>query len=191
MVRAATLVSRDQTYLWILDLVTGLVLLACGALGTQRRPGSLVGPLFFASSPGSPGPLWSPPRFIGTAIAPSVVFLYRGFLAHVIVTFPTGRPADRLEWLAVGIGYATSLLAPLWYSPSPHRPLAPAGRRHLAGLPARSRVDEGGPTGRVSVWPSSSRRRWRSSRSGSSCDLPYPFGDAMTIAFHLVLDGLG
>jgi hypothetical protein len=105
-------------YPWILDLVTGAVFVSAGAVAALRRPASLVGPLlmltalaWFAAT------LVQPSRFVGTELAPSLVFLYRGFLAHAILTFPSGRPADRVEGIAVGVAYASSLLAPLWYQP--------------------------------------------------------------------------
>jgi hypothetical protein len=111
------LVNRvDATYPWVLDLVTGYVFLGSGLIATLRKPSSLVGPLFIlAAAAWFASTLIEPPRYVGTAVTPSVVFLYRGFLAHAILAFPTGRPADRVEWSAIVIAYGASLFAPLGY----------------------------------------------------------------------------
>ncbi|CAN5514000.1 hypothetical protein BH24CHL9_BH24CHL9_12890 [soil metagenome] len=178
----------DATYPWMLDLLTGLVMAACGAIGVGRRPASLVGPLFLLGAVAwFAGTLLEPPRGVSTVFPPSAAFLYRGFLAHALVTFPSGRPADRVEWIAVGLGYVTALLAPLW-----HRPIwgfALVGL--LVAVTWRAHR-------RARGWPKAARRDALGVAvlfaatvvvltAGKAIGLPYPLSDAMTIGFHLVV----
>jgi signal transduction histidine kinase len=178
-------------YPWILDLVTGATFVIAGAVAALRRPGSLVGPLllltalaWFAAT------LVEPSRFVSTELAPSLVFLYRGFLAHAILAFPSGRPTDRVEWIAVGVAYASSLLAPLWSQPL--MGIALVGL--LVGVTWRGYR-------RAPAWSRAARRDALTiavvaaasvvaSTAGHRLDLAYPLDDALTIALHLALMGI-
>jgi signal transduction histidine kinase len=178
-------------YPWILDFVTGATFVVAGAVAALRRPASLVGPLlmltalaWFAAT------LVQPSRFVGTELVPSLVFLYRGFLAHAILTFPSGRPADRIEWIAVGVAYATSLLAPLWYQPLVGLALVAL----LVGVSWRGYR-------RAPAWSRPARRDALTLAivaaatvvaltAGRLLGVPYPLDDALTIGFHVALMGI-
>jgi signal transduction histidine kinase len=178
-------------YPWILDLVTGATFVIAGAVAALRRPASLVGPLlmltalaWFAAT------LVEPSRFVGTELAPSLVFLYRGFLAHAILAFPSGRPADRIEWIAIGVAYSTSLFAPLWYQPLIGIVLVAL----LVGVCWRGYR-------RAPAWARPARRdaliiaviaaiTVLALTAGRRMDLAYPLDDALTIGFRVVLMGI-
>jgi signal transduction histidine kinase len=178
----------DATYPWMLDLLTGYVFLGAGVAGGIRRPNSLIGPLFvLTASAWFIGTLVEPARFVGTELAPSVVFLYRGPLIHAVVTFPTGRPADRVEWIAVLVGYGSSLVAPLWFHPVTGLVLVGLlvavtlrGYRRAAERTRPARREAVGAAALLATTVGVIT-------AGLAIDPPYPFGDAMTIAFHLVL----
>src|SRR5512133_249316 len=87
---------------WVPDLVTGWSLIACGLVGWSRRPESRSGPLMAAS-----GFAWFAGNF-ATA--------YRGPLFHLVLSYPRGRLAGRLERAAVAVGYLAAILTPAWRS---------------------------------------------------------------------------
>jgi signal transduction histidine kinase len=91
---------------WVPDLLAGWVLGACGLVGWERRPGSLVGPLLVATSG-----LW----FAGDLSA-AAVFAYRGPLLHVTLTYPGGRRRGRAQALTVAAAYLAAAVAPVWRS---------------------------------------------------------------------------
>jgi signal transduction histidine kinase len=91
---------------WIPDLVTGWTLIACGLVAWSRRGDSRSGPLLAAT-----GFSW----FLGN-FAAGALYLYRGPLVHLLVTYPSGRPSSRLEVAAVAVGYAAALALPVWRS---------------------------------------------------------------------------
>ncbi len=176
------------TYGPLLDLVTGYVFLAAGAMVTLRRPTSLVGPLFVLTAAAwFLGTLIEPSRFIGTQLAPSVVFLYRGPLLHAIVTFPTGRPAGLIEWVAVIGGYAAALVAPLWFDPIVSLVLLGLVTG-VAFRAYRHASERARPARREAL--AMALLLWGTGAviaAGGATDLPYPFDDAMRTAFHLAL----
>ncbi len=90
---AAEWIGRPE--LVVLDAVAGFVLVSGGLLAWSRRPDSSVGTLLVAA-----GGAW----FLGTIWAPAV-FLHRGPLAHLLLSYPTGRRLSRLERGAVGAAY--------------------------------------------------------------------------------------
>src|SRR5918996_6082976 len=91
---------------WIPDLVTGWTLIACGLVAWSRRGDSLSGPLLAAT-----GFAW----FFGN-FATGALYLYRGPLVHLLVTYPSGRASSRREVAAVAVGYATAVVTPVWRS---------------------------------------------------------------------------
>ena len=91
---------------WIPDLVTGWTLIACGLVAWSRRGDSRSGPLLAAT-----GFAW----FLGN-FATGALYLYRGPLVHLLVTYPSGRPSSRREVAAVAVGYATAVVTPVWRS---------------------------------------------------------------------------
>ena len=44
------------------------------------------------------------------------LYLYRGPLVHLLVTYPSGRVSSRLDRAAVAVGYAAAVLTPVWRS---------------------------------------------------------------------------
>src|SRR6188472_2503456 len=83
---------------WLPDLLTGWTLLACGAIGLLRRPGSRTPWLLSAA-----GACWFLPNFESAAVEPLALLaaqaatLHRGPLIHALLTFPTGRSTTSLE----------------------------------------------------------------------------------------------
>ncbi len=78
-----------------LDALVGLLFGLLGGFllpGRRQRP---VGILLLAT-----GAAW----LLGSAF-PGAVFLHRGPLVHLLVSYPRGRPKGLLEWLVVALGY--------------------------------------------------------------------------------------
>ena len=84
--------GRDPARLWVADLVTGWIVQTAGLIAWWRMPSSRIGPLLVAS-----GVAW----FIGNGAVSNLAwiaeaserlrFLYRAFVIHALVTYPTGR----------------------------------------------------------------------------------------------------
>jgi signal transduction histidine kinase len=89
----------------VLDAGAGFALLLLGLTAWSRRPASGVGPVMAAA-----GFAW----FLGTLWAPAV-FLNRGPLAHLLLSYPNGRlvPSTRLDRAAVVTAYAYASVYPL------------------------------------------------------------------------------
>jgi signal transduction histidine kinase len=100
---------------WAPDLLTGWTMIACGLAGWSRRPQSRSGALLAAA-----GFAWFAPNYasIGvTAIAwlsAHALYLYRGPLVQLVLTYPTGRAVRRLDRAAVAAGYAAAVITPVW-----------------------------------------------------------------------------
>jgi len=77
------------------DAAAGFALLFGGLVAWARRPRSRAGPIMSAG-----GLAW----FLGTLWAPAV-FLHRGPLAQLLISYPSGRLSSRLERVAVGAAY--------------------------------------------------------------------------------------
>jgi signal transduction histidine kinase len=92
---------------WAPDLLTGWWLIACGLIAWARRPASACGPLLAAT-----GFAWFAPNLLGAA----ALYLYRGPLVALVLTYPRGRPSGRAEAAAVLAGYGAALVAPVWRS---------------------------------------------------------------------------
>jgi signal transduction histidine kinase len=89
----------------VLDAGAGFALLVLGLTAWSRRPASQVGPIM-----GAAGFAW----FLGTFWTPAV-FLNRGPLAHLLLSYPNGRlvPSTRLERAAVVTAYAYAGVYPV------------------------------------------------------------------------------
>jgi signal transduction histidine kinase len=100
---------------WVPDLVVGWSFIGGGLLAMRRAPQSFSGVLLVVS-----GATW----FFGNfaAAGPGVVgwlgahllFLYRGALIHLVLTYPRGRTRSRLTIAAIVAGYAVSFVNPVW-----------------------------------------------------------------------------
>jgi len=105
----------DDPRHWVPDVVTGWTLIGCGLVAWSRRPESRSGVLLTVA-----GFAW----FLGNFAASDVdsiawlgahaLYVYRGPLVHLLVTYPSGRVASRFEWVAVAVGYAAAIVTPVW-----------------------------------------------------------------------------
>jgi signal transduction histidine kinase len=91
---AAEWIGRPE--LIALDAAAGFALLFLGLVAWSRRPGSGVGPVMSAT-----GFAW----FLGVLWAPAV-FLHRGPLAQLLISYPGGRLSSRLQRVGVAAAYA-------------------------------------------------------------------------------------
>jgi signal transduction histidine kinase len=93
----------DEIGLVVADGVVGLVLLSAAGGAWHRRPDSLVGPLM-----GLAGLTWFAGNFW-----PALLFLHRGPLVHLLLSYPSGR----LRWwparATVAGAYLTAAVEPL------------------------------------------------------------------------------
>src|SRR5215213_2986626 len=102
---------------WIPDLAVGWTFIGCGLVAWVRRPESRTGLLLTAT-----GFTWFVSNFahVGVAavawVAAHLVYLYRGPLVQLVLTYPSGRPASRLARAAVVVGYAAAVITPIWDS---------------------------------------------------------------------------
>jgi signal transduction histidine kinase len=102
---------------WVPDLLTGWSLIGCGLAGWACRPQSRSGALLAAA-----GFAWFVPGFAGGGVGPlgwlsaHALYLHRGPLVQLILTYPRGRVRGRVEGTAVGAGYAAAVLTPVWGS---------------------------------------------------------------------------
>jgi len=102
---------------WAPDLLTGWTLIACGLAGWSRRPQSRSGALLVAT-----GFAWFAPNFAATGVtalgwlSAHALYLYRGPLIHLVLTYPRGRLVRRLDRAAVAAGYAAAVITPVWGS---------------------------------------------------------------------------
>jgi signal transduction histidine kinase len=87
----------------VADLCVGLVLVSAGALAWMRRPASRVGIWMWAA-----GAAW----FLGTFGWP-FVFLHRGPLVQMHLSYPSGRLPSRLARAVVGLAYLDAIVVPL------------------------------------------------------------------------------
>lgn len=96
------------------DALTGLLVIAAGVVGWVSRPPSRCGRLLVMA-----GLTWFLGNLAGAGgviggIGAASTFAYRGVLIHLLLTFPTGRIRSRSVTAAVIVGYATSLVPPVW-----------------------------------------------------------------------------
>jgi signal transduction histidine kinase len=102
---------------WIPDLAVGWTLIGCGLVAWARRPESRTGPLMAAT-----GFTWFLFNFAQVEVAAvawvagHLVYLHRGPLVQLVLTYPSGRPGSRLVRGAVVVGYAAAIITPIWDS---------------------------------------------------------------------------
>jgi signal transduction histidine kinase len=100
---------------WAPDLLTGWTMIACGLIGWSRRPQSRSGALLAAA-----GFAWFAPNYAATGVtvlawlSAHALYLYRGPLVQLVLTFPRGRPVRRLDRAAVAVGYVVAVITPVW-----------------------------------------------------------------------------
>src|SRR5512133_2103418 len=133
---------------WVPDLVTGWSLIACGLIGWSRRPDSRSGVLMAAT-----GFAWFAGNFATAGLGPldwlagHALYLYRGPLVQLVLSYPRGRLAGRIERAAVALGYLAAIVTPAGRSGTTTIVLASllvgvAGRSylHAAGRERRERL---------------------------------------------------
>jgi signal transduction histidine kinase len=102
---------------WMPDLLTGWCLIGCGLVAWSRRPESRSGVLMTAT-----GFAWFAPNFVTSSVvvlawlSTHALYLHRGPLVQLLVTYPRGRATQRLERAAVALGYAAALVLAVWRS---------------------------------------------------------------------------
>jgi signal transduction histidine kinase len=102
---------------WLPDLITGWTLASCGLIAHARRPESKCGLLLVAA-----GIAWFLPDLatVGAGwlrwLAAHLLYLYRGPLVALVLTYPRGQPRGRLEVTAVVTGFGISLVVSVWES---------------------------------------------------------------------------
>ena len=85
------------------DVVVGCVLIICGVAAWDRRPESRVGLLMLLA-----GSTW----FLGNVIG-ALLYLHRGPLVQLNLTYPTGRLRSRLVATVVTAAYLDAVIEPL------------------------------------------------------------------------------
>jgi signal transduction histidine kinase len=139
----------DDPRHWVPDLVTGWTLIACGLVAWSRRPESRSGALMTAI-----GFSWFFGNFAASDVASvewlgaHALYLYRGPLIHLLLTYPSGRIRSRLEAAAVAVGYAAAIVTPVWRSEI--ATIALCGL--LVAVSARLYVQAVGPLRRARLW---------------------------------------
>jgi signal transduction histidine kinase len=107
----------DDARHWLPDLAVGWTLIACGLLAWSRRPESRSGPLLAVT-----GFIWFAGNFTTTGLAAvdwlsaHAIYLYRGPLVHLVLTYPRGRSRGRVDYAAVALAYAAAVVTPVWQS---------------------------------------------------------------------------
>ena len=106
-------VSDVPATVWVPDLVVGLTFFGCGLIATERQPHNRYGLLMVAT-----GLAWFLPNFAAVQagglawlawLAGHSVYLHRGPLIQLMVTFPTGRPTSRIALGIVVLGYLSAV----------------------------------------------------------------------------------
>jgi signal transduction histidine kinase len=107
----------DDARHWIPDLATGWALIACGLIGWSRRANDRSGVVMIAT-----GFAWFAANFTATGVgtidwlSAHALYLHRGPLVQLVLTYPRGTPVGRLERAAVVAGYAAAVVTPIWRS---------------------------------------------------------------------------
>jgi signal transduction histidine kinase len=102
---------------WVPDLLTGWSMIGCGLAGWARRPQSRCGALLAAA-----GFAWFAPDFAATGVGPlgwlgaHALYLHRGPLVQLVLTYPLGCVRGPVEGAAVVVGYVAAVVAPVWGS---------------------------------------------------------------------------
>ena len=91
----------------VADLIAGWAMLGCGLAAWSRRPESRAGLLMAAT-----GVAW----FAG-GLLPAAVYLHRGPLVHLLLSYPTGRLTRRFDRAVVAAAYLDGAIEPLASSP--------------------------------------------------------------------------
>ena len=91
---------------WLPDIAVGWTLIACGLLAWSRRPESHSGAVMAAT-----GFAWFAANFSSQAL-----YLHRGPLVQLVLSYPSGRLGGRLERATVGAAYVAAVIPAVWRS---------------------------------------------------------------------------
>jgi signal transduction histidine kinase len=138
---------------WVPDVAVGWCLIGCGFVASVRRPESRSGVLMMAT-----GFTWYLGNFAGVGVsvvawaAAHALYLHRGPLFQLLLTYPSGRRPSRAAGTAIGVFYAAAVITPVWQSEAAAillaalllgicgyeyvRLVGPARRMHLIALQA-------------------------------------------------------
>jgi signal transduction histidine kinase len=92
---------------WLPDLATGWTLIACGLIAWSRRSDSRSGPIMAAT-----GFAW----FAANFASDLALYLHRGPLIHLVLSYPRGRLGGRVDRFAVAIAYGAAVIPAVWRS---------------------------------------------------------------------------
>jgi signal transduction histidine kinase len=112
-----SLIGSGDVRGWVPDLVAGWLLIGCGLFGWRRWPESRSGVLLAMT-----GFAWFAPNFapsdVGAVdwLAAHALFLHRGPLLQLALTYPVGRVRGRLDRAGVALAWGAALVAPAWRS---------------------------------------------------------------------------
>ena len=102
---------------WIPDLAVGWCLIGCGFVASVRRPESRSSVLMSAT-----GFAWFLGNFAGVGVsvvawaAAHALYLHRGPLFQLLLTYPSGRRPSRVTGAAIAVFYAAAVITPVWQS---------------------------------------------------------------------------
>jgi signal transduction histidine kinase len=102
---------------WVPDLATGWTVIGCGLVAWSRRPGSRSGAVMTAT-----GFAWFAGNFATSSVgvvawlSAHALYLHRGPLVQLVLTYPRGVPVGRLQRAVVAVGYVVAAVTPVWRS---------------------------------------------------------------------------
>ena len=102
---------------WIPDLAVGWCLIGCGVIASVRHPESRSGVLMSAT-----GFTWFLGNFAGAGVtvvawaSAHALFLHRGSLFHLLLTYPSGRGPSWVTRAAIAVFYAAAVITSVWQS---------------------------------------------------------------------------
>jgi hypothetical protein len=103
LVAALASAGRLDPAVTVLDLAAGLILMGAGIVAWDLRPRSRVGILVAAI-----GLAW-----LAGTLVPAALYLHRGLLAFLLLSYPTGILSDRLSVIAVVAACLYGALLPM------------------------------------------------------------------------------
>src|SRR5919198_413384 len=105
----------DDPRHWVPDLTVGWASIGCGLAASALRPGSRCGVLMVIT-----GFTWFLGNFSTVDLAAvswsagNALYLYRGVLVHLVLTYPTGRTDSWPVRVTITLGYVVSVFRPVW-----------------------------------------------------------------------------
>jgi hypothetical protein len=117
---------------WVADLAVGWCLIGCGLIASARRPESRSGVLMSAT-----GFAWFLGNFAGVGaavvawVSAHALFLHRGPLFHLLLTYPGGWRPSRATGAAIAVFYVAAVITPVWKSEAAAILLAALARPRL------------------------------------------------------------